>query len=227
MTDEKNGNDRILIVDDNPRNIQVLGTILRQNGYQLVVAQNGVQALKAVEKAWPDLILLDVMMPEPDGFETCRRLKASRHTEDIPVIFLTARTEPEDIAKGFELGAVDYITKPFNALELLSRVKTHIELTHRRKLQGVIEMAGAVCHEMNQPLQSILGYAELLIMDISPEGPGYEKAVKISEQVRKMGKITKKLMKITEYRRFETKIYLDGQKIVDIDRSAMKKKSSG
>src|SRR5512144_2160882 len=105
---------RILVVDDTPANIQTLAGTLREKGYQLSVATNGKQALEVVERVCPDLILLDVMMPEMDGFETCRRLKASDASKEIPVIFLTARVETADIVKGFELGAVDYVAKPFN-----------------------------------------------------------------------------------------------------------------
>ena len=124
---------RVLIVDDTLENIKVLGTILRQQGYQLNVAQNGLQALQQVQKVVPDLILLDIMMPELDGFETCKRLKADGKTRDIPVIFLTAKVETEDLVKAFDLGAVDYVTKPFNAAELLKRVESHLELTLLQK----------------------------------------------------------------------------------------------
>ena len=124
---------RILIVDDTLQNIQVLGTVLREENYQINVAQNGLQALDVVGKVSPDLILLDVMMPELDGFETCKRLKADAETRDIPVIFLTAKVETEDIVHGFELGAVDYVTKPFNATELLARVHTHLEIQRLRR----------------------------------------------------------------------------------------------
>lgn len=126
---EETGKSRILIVDDTLKNIQVLGTILRTKGYQINIAKSGLQALEVVEKVLPDLILLDVMMPELDGFETCKRLKASDKTRDIPVIFLTAKVETDDIVKGFELGAVDYVTKPFNSVELLKRVESHMALS--------------------------------------------------------------------------------------------------
>jgi len=124
---------RILIVDDVKKNIQVLGNILKKEEYQINVAMNGIQALKLVNKVVPDLILLDVMMPEMDGFETCKNLKASSKTRDIPVIFLTAKTEVEDIVKGFELGAVDYVTKPFNLIHLLRNIKTILALSHVRR----------------------------------------------------------------------------------------------
>jgi len=116
------------VVDDTPANIQALSAILKEKGFQISVATNGRLALELVARLRPDLILLDVMMPEMDGFETCRRLKASPATRHIPVIFLTARVESEDIVKGFELGAVDYVAKPFNTCELLARVNTHLTL---------------------------------------------------------------------------------------------------
>ena len=124
---------RILIVDDNTKNIQVLGTMLREEGYQLNVAQNGVAALKVVDSVPPDLILLDVNMPEMDGYETCERLKASDRTRGIPVIFLTARTDTDDIVRGLDLGAVDYLSKPCNRKELLVRVRTHVALRAHEK----------------------------------------------------------------------------------------------
>ena len=121
-------NERVLIVDDTPANIQAVAGILKSEGYQLTIATSGQQALDILERIRPDLILLDVMMPELDGFETCQRLKASTLWREIPVIFLTARTEVTDIVRGFEVGAVDYVAKPFNAHELLARVKTHLTL---------------------------------------------------------------------------------------------------
>ncbi|WP_372368540.1 response regulator [Candidatus Uabimicrobium sp. HlEnr_7] len=124
---------RILIVDDTVKNIQVLGTILKNEGYQINIAQNGIQALKIAQKIDIDLILLDIMMPEIDGFETCKRLKNSLHSKDIPVIFLTAKVDSEDIVKGFKLGAVDYVTKPFNSTELLVRVNLHLTMRYLQK----------------------------------------------------------------------------------------------
>jgi adenylate cyclase len=121
---------RILIIDDTPANIQTLSTILKERGYNLNIATNGRQGLDALERIRPDLILLDIMMPEIDGFETCRRIKASTAWREIPIIFLTAKTDTADIVRAFELGAVDYVAKPFNAHELLARVNTHLTLDH-------------------------------------------------------------------------------------------------
>jgi DNA-binding response OmpR family regulator len=129
-------------VDDEPKNLQVLGTILKKRNHNVAVATNGFQALDMAVKRSPDLILLDVMMPDIDGYETCRKLKENKETRDIPVIFLTAKYQVEDIIKGFEAGAVDYVTKPFNTAELLARIKTHVELKRAREeiktLRGII-----------------------------------------------------------------------------------------
>jgi sigma-B regulation protein RsbU (phosphoserine phosphatase) len=122
----------VLIVDDVPKNLQVLGNILRKKEYKIAAATSGKQALDMVEKILPDLILLDIMMPDIDGFEVCEKLKGSPRSKDIPVIFLTAKTGTEDIVRGFEVGAVDYLTKPFNSTELLARAHTHIELKKAR-----------------------------------------------------------------------------------------------
>jgi len=141
-------NERILVVDDTPANIQAVTAILKTQGYQLSVATNGKQALDVLEKIRPDLILLDVMMPELDGFETCQRIKSAEAWRDIPVIFLTAKTDTADIVKGFEIGAVDYVGKPFNAHELLARVNTHLTIDQLRRslAQKNVELARA--HEL-------------------------------------------------------------------------------
>src|SRR5262245_41246220 len=126
-------NEQILVVDDTPANIQILIGILKEKGYQLSVATNGIEALKVLERIRPDLILLDVMMPEMDGFETCRQIKNSDTLREIPIIFLTSKTDTEDIVKGFEIGAVDYVAKPFNAPELLARINTHLTVDQLRR----------------------------------------------------------------------------------------------
>lgn len=118
----------ILMVDDNPKNLQLLGSTLRNEGYQLEFATSGQMALSWVEKKNFDLILLDIMMPEMSGFEVCEIIRKNEKNNDIPILFLTAKTEKESIVQGFELGAQDYITKPFDSAELLARVRTHLEL---------------------------------------------------------------------------------------------------
>jgi DNA-binding response OmpR family regulator/class 3 adenylate cyclase len=121
---------KIMMVDDTPSNLKILSVFLRTNNFEVLVAENGKMALEIVELNSPHLILLDVMMPEIDGFETCKRLKANPKTQDIPVIFMTALSDTMDKVKGFGLGAVDYITKPFQREEVLSRIKTHLSIHH-------------------------------------------------------------------------------------------------
>ncbi len=116
----------ILVVDDIADNVQFLAARLRSKGFQVSAASNGNDALRAVELKPPDLMLLDVQMPDMDGFEVCRRLKSHKATAAIPVIFLTARADVEDVVEGLTLGAVDYVTKPFHAKELLTRVRNHL-----------------------------------------------------------------------------------------------------
>jgi signal transduction histidine kinase len=123
----------ILVVDDTPANLEVVCEILGDAGYEVITAISGDRALKRVKSHPPDLILLDVQMPGIDGFETCQRLKADPTTANIPIIFMTALSDADSKVKGFVLGAVDYITKPFQEQELLARVKTHLQLRQLTK----------------------------------------------------------------------------------------------
>ncbi|MGB3560611.1 MAG: response regulator [Geitlerinemataceae cyanobacterium] len=122
--------DLILLVDDNPTNLEVLSTIVTHSGFEIAVANDGKSAIELLEYIQPDLILLDVMMPEIDGFEVCRHIKSSPQFAEIPVIFMTALADPVDKVKGLELGAVDYITKPFQYEELVARVRLHLKLSN-------------------------------------------------------------------------------------------------
>ncbi|MDQ7826729.1 MAG: hybrid sensor histidine kinase/response regulator [Candidatus Eremiobacteraeota bacterium] len=123
----------ILIVDDVPGNLEILGSLLSEAGFEISVATNGMQALTAAVKAPPALILMDVSMPEMDGYSACERLKANPLTADIPIIFLTAHSGESEIVRGFEAGGVDYITKPFKSAELMARILTHLELRQSRE----------------------------------------------------------------------------------------------
>ncbi len=159
--------DLILIVDDNPNNIQVIATIMSETGYELGIAMSATEAYKFLEENIPELILLDVDMPEIDGFEACSTLKKSSRYKDIPIIFLTVKDEKDDIVKAFDLGAVDYVTKPFNRKELVSRVKTHISLKKTKdelkkknlELERTLEMKdeflSLISHEFRTPLNVI------------------------------------------------------------------------
>jgi diguanylate cyclase (GGDEF)-like protein len=118
----------ILIIDDNPTNLGVAVDYLESSGFTVLVAQDGSSGLKRAQYAHPQLILLDVLMPDMDGFETCRRLKLNQETHDIPVIFMTALSDTHDKLRGFEVGAVDYVTKPIQQEELLARITTHLRI---------------------------------------------------------------------------------------------------
>ncbi|MBE9127611.1 MULTISPECIES: adenylate/guanylate cyclase domain-containing protein [unclassified Coleofasciculus] len=158
MSDENSYQGVIVIVDDTPHNLGVLFDFLTDSGFKVLVAQDGESAIQKVEYAKPDLILLDVMMPGIDGFETCRRLKANPSTQDIPIIFLSALSETVDKVKGFELGAVDFITKPVQQEEVKARVITHLTLRNLQKrleaqnlqLQGEIQERNRIEKSLRQ-----------------------------------------------------------------------------
>ncbi len=156
----------ILIVDDTPANLGVLVETLGAAGYQLMVAEDGEEALAQTAQTLPDLILLDVMMPGIDGFETCRRLKAQPATRDVPVLFMTALSETADKVKAFAAGGVDYITKPIEHEEAIARVRTHLALRRlRRELQEQLALKEKFMriagHDLRNPLCLILMAGEL------------------------------------------------------------------
>jgi signal transduction histidine kinase len=165
---------KLLIVDDVVDNIKVVGRLLKTKGIQVTPATSGEQALGLAAAKKPDLILLDVQMPEMDGFEVCRRLKDNPLTQKIPVIFLTARTESEDIMTGFMLGAIDYITKPFRADEVLVRIKNHLELKksgdiinaqniHLKELNATKDkFFSIIAHDLKNPISNFRDLTKVL-----------------------------------------------------------------
>jgi len=172
----------VLVVDDVLENLQVVSGILHSNDIDVSAATSGEQALRAVEYDPPDLILLDISMPDMDGYEVCRRIKELPESKNVPVIFLTARNELGDIVTGFKSGAVDYITKPFKVEELLSRVNTHLELKRSRDIiQKQNEKISSqnkelmllnstkdkffsiIAHDLKNPFQVLNNLAQLLI----------------------------------------------------------------
>jgi two-component system sensor histidine kinase/response regulator len=138
----------ILIVDDTPANLQLLAQMLSEQGYKVRMAQDGTMALLSVESSPPDLILLDIMMPELNGYEVCSKLKASSFTKDIPIIFISALNEVFDKVKAFEVGGVDYITKPFQAQEVLARVEHQLHI--RRLTQQLLEQNALLQQEVHR-----------------------------------------------------------------------------
>ena len=149
--------DKVLIVDDNPVNVKVLSATLSDSGYDLLTANTGERALMVSERAKPDLILLDINMPGINGFETCKRLKANPATKDIPVIFLSALNEIENKIEGFEVGGVDYISKPFNKQEVCIRIENHLKIS---KLSRELELKN---QDLNEAFEEIKAVQEQLI----------------------------------------------------------------
>ena len=180
----------VFIVDDVPKNLQVLGNTLRNRDYNISVATSGEQALSMMDKILPDLILLDVVMPGIDGFQVCKKLKTSEKTKDIPIIFLTAKTQTEDIVKGFELGAVDYVTKPFNKEELLA-------MAHKKGIPATSD-AG------KETLINALEGREEEPVEVPKEVPK-EKPVEVPKEVPKVAEEVKKEVKKEEPKKSKNK----------------------
>jgi two-component system sensor histidine kinase/response regulator len=165
----KTNEQSILIVDDVPKNIQLLGSILKEEAYELEFATSGKEALEWLDSKRFDLVLLDIMMPEMDGFEVCRKIKENPVTRDVSVIFLTAKADFQSIIRGFETGAVDYITKPYNRKELLVRVKTHLTMEQQRKqleLSTAFEkkIFSVIGHDLRSPMGNIRTYIDAFLL---------------------------------------------------------------
>lgn len=144
----------ILIVDDIPTNLRVVADTLNAEKFHVAIATSGEQALEIVDKIQPDLILMDVLMPGIDGFETCRRLQADECTRHIPIIFMTALDDMDNIMKGFDAGGVDYICKPVRLKEVLARVETHVRL---RRMQKTLERQNAELQEALVKVKTLKG----------------------------------------------------------------------
>ncbi len=157
----------ILLVDDHPDILKALVIFLENVGFDIVIALNGAEAIERAIQTIPDIILLDVLMPGIDGFETCRRLKADERTCEIPVIFMTALSEPVNKVKGFEAGGVDYVTKPLHYEEVLARINAHLTIrTQQRQLEVLNadkdKFFSIIAHDLKSPVAGFLGLAGLL-----------------------------------------------------------------
>ena len=198
----------ILIVDDIPGNVDVLRKTLEVEGYSISMAPSGEVALKIAPKIKPDLILMDVMMPGMDGFETCRKLKEDTVFENTPIIFVTGKAETEDVVDAFKSGGADYITKPFRDEEVLARVGTHLKLIQTIKTNECLvtdlkravlnlesaqqeslaksQFLGRISHELHTPLNAIIGFSELLSM--RERDPLNEEQSESVDEIKKAGK---------------------------------------
>jgi CheY-like chemotaxis protein len=175
----------VLIADDNPLNLQILGNMLRDRGYRIALAQDGTKVFDFIDKRLPDLILLDIMMPEMDGIEICRKIKQSKKTKSIPVIFITGLTDTWNKLRAFEAGGVDYITKPFSKEEVIARVGVNIErklaeeerlmleaqVQQAKKYESLTVMAGSIAHRFNNYLYTVRGNLELADDELPDDSP--------------------------------------------------------
>ncbi|MGC8874616.1 MAG: response regulator [Chloroflexia bacterium] len=173
----RNRKARILVVEDNDDNRRLLSIYLNREGYEVIEACNGAEALEKVLAERPDLVLSDVQMPGTDGYSLCQQLKQNPDTERIPVILITAvYTSLEDTLQGLRLGANDFISRPFRQSELLVRVQTQLRikelqdrLVHMERASTVARMAVTLAHEISNPLSGILGYAEALLREMEQD----------------------------------------------------------
>jgi CheY-like chemotaxis protein len=213
----------IVHADDDRINRMIVAAMLTPAGYSVHAVEDGRQCLEILTEIQPDLILMDVEMPNIDGITACQRIRADKLYNDIPIIFVTSHTDDDTLQKTFDAGGTDYVRKPIGQVELMVRIDT--ALTQRRAikrqrdeeiLKGVIETAGAACHELNQPLQFVFGSIQLLMVDLPEEDPLYGHLVKVMARVEQMADITRKLGQITRYR---TRKYMGNREIIDLEKA--------
>jgi signal transduction histidine kinase len=165
----------VLVIEDNPNNVLLLSEFLEKEGFEPLIAEDGEEGIRKALDEQPDLILLDVMLPRKDGFEVCEKLKERKETRDIPVIFVTAKTETRDRIRGLDLGAVDYVLKPFDGAEVIARVRTQIKLREmqeqnamykealirNQRLSSIGTLVNGISHNFNNLLSIMVGYTEI------------------------------------------------------------------
>ncbi len=184
---------KILIVDDFQYNIQIVRNVLEQEGYKIDACTNSVAAINKVFNGKYDLILLDILMPEMDGFEICTIIKSNQDTKNIPIIFLTAIDEDNNINKGFKVGAVDYIIKPFRSQELVSRVKAHLTIKFQQEelmMQNATKdkFFSIIAHDLKNPFNQIIGFSDLLLRKIQNDEK--EKSIRFAQEILTASKNT-------------------------------------
>ncbi len=206
--------DTILVVDDMPNNVSVLFSFLSQAGFKVLVAQDGRRALQTAEQAGPDLILLDVMMPNMDGFEVCSLLKAKEQTKNIPVIFMTALVDTVDKIKGFKLGAADYLTKPIQHEEVLVRINAQLNVyklqrqlkeKNQQLQEQTLELekrnleleafARTVAHDLKNPLSAVIGLTDMLLTDCTTTNLPTADSI---ENLQYVGQASQKMLNIID-----------------------------
>lgn len=220
---------KILVVDDQPVNVQLLKRKLEREGIQVAAAYTGIEALELVQKEKPDLILLDVMMPDMDGMEVCQRLQEAEDTRSIPIIFITARSSKESKLEGLAVGAVDYITKPIDLDETLARVQTQlrfvainremVELQRRlleaRRAATIGAVTQGIAHNLNNLLGVVLGYLDLIKTNYNKPESVKKNADHVEIAVQRIASIIKQLGSLVVKSRLPTTKYALGKLIQD------------
>jgi len=203
-----NNPSKILVVDDTAAGVLLLSRLLQKNGYVVLTTGDGEQGYKMAVSEQPDLILLDVMMPGKNGYEVCQDLKKNELTAEIPVIFVTSRTETIDKIEGLNAGGVDYVTKPFHPVEVIARVRTHLELKamyeenleyHRellrsQKMASITTLAGGVAHNINNLMGAVMGYADMLHDRLQHDEKSQIYTDKILKASQRIAELTKNLL---------------------------------
>lgn len=203
---------KILIVDDQPANLSILFDCLDSLNATVLLAQTGKRAIELARREEPDIIILDILMPEMDGYQVCTILKEQEKTREIPVIFMSALSDTVNILKGFDVGGVDYITKPIQYQEAIARISTHLKLRYmekerikmkeklkeKEKLESLAVMAGGIAHNYNNILTGILGYAEFALIDLPADSPVRESIEEVIKSGRRAANITKEIFLYAE-----------------------------
>ncbi len=203
-----NNPSKILIIDDTPVDVLLLSRLLSKNGYTVLIAEDGEQGYNMAVSEQPDLILLDVIMPGRDGYEICSVLKENYLTAEIPVIFVTARVDIVDKIRGLDIGGIDYVTKPFQAAEVVARVRTHLELKamyeenleyyrellRSQKMASITTLASGVAHNINNLMGAVMGYADMLHDRLQHDEKSQIYTDKILEASQRIAELTKNLL---------------------------------
>ena len=222
----------ILIVDDDPNIAMLVQLALSSNpDYATTIINDGNEAIESIQNKHPDVILLDVMMPGISGFEICKRVKSDEATKYIPVILITAKTDTADKIHGMDIGANDYITKPFNPDELLARIKALLrikdlerELGQKAELGAALKTSVTLQHEVNNPLTAIIGNLELLQdredMDEDEVDEIIKELLGLSFRIRDI------VIKMNGITRFVSKTYIEGSEMLDVEESTTSKSSA-
>ncbi|MCL6582342.1 MAG: response regulator [bacterium] len=227
MDQDQAKNEKILVVEDNEDILNLLLRMLKDKGYRVVAAESGDEALRMVEEEKPHLVLLDLTLPKVNGYDVCRMLKASENTRYIPVIIVTCKSSTEEKIMGLELGADDYIVKPFCREEVLARIKSllklrnlHYRLIQTEKLATLAQVAVSVNHEINNPLCAISANAEVIKMMLTKQIDPAKMNAKLDAILGEVDRIKGVIDKLSRATKVVSMEYISGIQMLDINQSS-------